>query len=81
MVIRDPGVWSVVDFFERDGGGEYKGSRRSDPKLQDEEDEVGGGYGCGDPQKCREEPYFSGDPLEVDFSGPFSTLTLRVHFF
>jgi hypothetical protein len=74
VIVRDPGIWSIVDFWKRSRDAEHKGSRRTDPKRPDEEDEQGGGCaGCRD-------PYFEGGDIDVDFSGPFAAVALRVHF-
>ncbi len=66
-VIREPGDWAIIDFFMRDPNAVWDGRKRTDPKDQG---------GCAD---CP--LYYSGDPLKVDYSGLFATLSLRVHFF
>jgi hypothetical protein len=70
-VIRRPGDWAVIDFFLRDRNAVFEGRRRTDPG--DDEPETGG---------CADCPlYFPEDgPLEVDYSGPFATVTFRAHF-
>lgn len=66
-VVRRPGDWAVIDFFMRDKNAEYNGTKRTDPT------DVGG---------CQDCPlYYEGGPLEVDYSGPFVALTLRLHLF
>ncbi len=66
-VIREPGDWAIIDFFMRDPNAVWDGRKRTDPKDQG---------GCAD---CP--LYYSGGPIEVDYSGLFATLSLRVHFF
>jgi hypothetical protein len=57
----------VIDFFKRDTNAVFEGRKRTDP-----EDDGG----------CETCPlYYEGDPLEVDYSGPFLAVTLRAHFF
>ena len=68
-VTREPGDWAIIDFFLRDPNGEYNGRNRRDP----EEDDGSGG--------CPDCPlYYRGGPLEVDYSGAFSTISFRLHF-
>ena len=66
-VIREPGDWAIIDFFMGDPNAVWDGRKRTDPKDQG---------GCAD---CP--LYYSGGPIEVDYSGLFATLSLRVHFF
>jgi hypothetical protein len=66
-IVRRPGDWSVIDFYERRLDGEYDGRKREDPKDDG---------GCAD---CP--LYYQGGPIEVDFSGFFAVLAFRVHFF
>jgi hypothetical protein len=66
-IVRRPGDWAVIDFFKRDTNAVFEGRKRTDP-----EDDGG----------CETCPlYYEGDPLEVDYSGPFLAVTLRAHFF
>jgi hypothetical protein len=70
-VIRRPGDWAVIDFFLRDRNAVYEGRNRTDPG--DDDPETGG---------CAECPLYFPEtgPLEVDYSGPFATISVRVHF-
>ena len=66
VIIREPGEWAIIDFFLRDPNGEFDGKKRTDPP------EDGG---------CADCPlYYRGGPMEVDYSGPYTTLTFRIHF-
>ncbi len=65
-VIREPGDWAIIDFFLRDPEARFGGKNRQDP-----EDDGG----CED---CR--LYYTGGPIDIDFSGPFTQLSFRVHF-
>jgi len=65
-VVRRPGDWTVIDFFKRDPNAVYEGRKRTDP-VED--------GGC---QNCP--LYYTGGDLDVDYSGPFVTFTLRAHF-
>jgi hypothetical protein len=66
-IVRRPGDWAVIDFFMRDDDAVYDGRKRTDPK---------------DDGGCEDCPlYYDGGPLEVDYSGPFISLTLRAHLF
>jgi len=68
-VTREPGDWAIIDFFLRDPNGSFDGRNRQDPENDD------GTGGCPD---CP--LYYRGGPLEVDYSGAFSTISFRVHF-
>ncbi len=65
-VVRRPGDWSVIDFWRRSPTGEFEGRNRPD----DMED-----GGCAD---CP--LYYTGDAIDIDFSGFFASLSFRVHF-
>jgi hypothetical protein len=82
--VRRPDDWSVIDFFLRDRNAVYDGER---PGHQEEIDD--GVYPPG-PWK-RDTPkteggcdtcplYYTGGQLDVDFSGPFASISLWVHF-
>jgi hypothetical protein len=78
--VRRPGDWAIIDFFRRDPNAEFEGRLRTDD--QDPQNPEAGG--CGDnPETPEFDPcpqYYRGDPLEVDYSGPFANLSLRTHF-
>lgn len=65
-IIREPGDWAIIDFFLRDPGARFDGKNRQDPQ------EDGGCEGCP--------LYYTGGPIDVDFSGPFTQFSFRVHF-
>ena len=65
-VIRRPGDWSVIDFFERSPEGRFEARFRPDPM------EEGGCAGCP--------MYYTGGETEIDFSGFFTNLSFRIHF-
>ena len=71
-IFREPGDWAIYDFFLRDPNGEtVDGRKRTDPKVP-EEDMTG----------CADCPiYFTGGPIEVDYSGFFTQIAFRIHFF
>jgi len=71
-VFREPGDWAIWDFFFRDPNAQTNdGRRRTDPVVPGEEK-----TGCdGCPLY-----YGSGGPIEVDYSGPFTQVSFRVHF-
>lgn len=69
----EPDDWAIWDFFLRDPNAELPdGRKRTDPRQPG----TGQDTGCGD---CGG-PYYEGGPIEVDYSGPFTTISLRVHF-
>ncbi len=65
-IIREPGDWAVVDFFLRDPEARFDGRNRQDPA------DDGGCEGCP--------LYYTGGPIDLDFSGPFTQFSFRVHF-
>lgn len=65
-IVRRPGDWSVIDFWKRDPKAVFEGRNRTDPV------DNGGCQGCP--------LYYTGGDMQVDYSGPFITLTLRSHF-
>jgi hypothetical protein len=67
-VVRRLGDWAVIDFFLRDRNAEFEGRKRTDPETE------GGCASCPS-------PYYEGGDLEIDYSGPFVIVTLRIHFF
>ena len=69
-VERQPGDWAIIDFFFRDPNTTYEDRNRND--APDREPETGGCDGCP--------MYYGGGPLEIDYSGLFANLSLRVHF-
>jgi hypothetical protein len=66
-IVRRPGDWSVIDVFLRRPDGSWEGRYRPDPQ------ENGGCEGCP--------LYYQGGELDVDYSGLFSVVSLRAHFF
>lgn len=65
-IIREPGDWAIIDFFLRDPEARFGDKNRQDPS------EDGG---------CEDCPlYYTGGPIDIDFSGPFAQLSFRVHF-
>ena len=65
-LIREPGDWAILDFFLRDPEARFDGKNRQDPE------EDGGCEGCP--------LYYTGGPIDLDFSGPFTQFSFRVHF-
>jgi hypothetical protein len=70
--VPDPGDWGIIDFFDRDPNAVYDGHKRTDP--YDPSDPNNGG--CSE---CRA-PWFKGGPINLDYSGPFTQFSFRVHF-
>jgi len=68
---REPGDWAIWDFFLRDPNATLPdGRKRTDPKVPG-----------SDPTGCDTCPlYYDGGNIEVDFSGFFASVYLRVHF-
>lgn len=70
-IIREPGDWAVYDFFLRDPNStSFDGRKRTDPREDGLEQ-----TGCGD---CP--LYYTGGPIEVDYSGPYAQFSFRIHF-
>jgi hypothetical protein len=83
-LVRRPDDWSVIDFFLRNRDAVYDGERPAHdegiaegiyppgPWQRDTPKSVGG---------CETCPlYYTGDTLDVDFSGPFATVSFWIHF-
>ena len=72
---REPGDWAIWDFFFRDpNSATPDGRKRTDIRDEDE-------INLENPTGCHDCPlYYTGGALEVDYTGPFALVSIRVHF-
>jgi len=82
--VRRPDDWSVIDFFLRDRNAVYDGQRPGHQEGIDEGVYPPGPWKRDTPKTqggCETCPlYYTGGQLDVDFSGPFGSVSFWVHF-